>query len=119
MIRRWEWCGMWMPGIRMRLHSRRKQASKFRCDRAGRLAGKHTISRGTLSSLGLHRIHEVRGGAMYVILGATGHTGSVSARRLLDRGKKVRVMGRDSKKLAPFVSRGADALQRMSSIRMR
>ncbi len=56
---------------------------------------------------------------MYVILGATGHTGSVSARRLLDRGKKVRVMGRDSKKLAPFVSRGADALQRMSSIRMR
>jgi uncharacterized protein YbjT (DUF2867 family) len=46
---------------------------------------------------------------MYVILGATGNTGSVAARRLLDRGKKVRVMGRDSKKLAPFVSRGADA----------
>jgi len=46
---------------------------------------------------------------MYVILGATGHTGSVAARRLLDKGKKVRVMGRDSKKLAPFVSRGADA----------
>jgi uncharacterized protein YbjT (DUF2867 family) len=46
---------------------------------------------------------------MYVILGATGNTGSVAARKLLDRGKKVRVMGRDSKKLAPFVSRGADA----------
>jgi uncharacterized protein YbjT (DUF2867 family) len=46
---------------------------------------------------------------MYVILGATGHTGSVVARRLLDRGKKVRVVGRDNKKLAPFVSRGADA----------
>jgi uncharacterized protein YbjT (DUF2867 family) len=46
---------------------------------------------------------------MYVILGATGNTGSVTARRLLDRGKKVRVVGRDSKKLAPFVSRGADA----------
>ncbi len=46
---------------------------------------------------------------MYVILGATGNTGSVAARRLLDRGKKVRVIGRDSKKLAPFVSRGADA----------
>jgi uncharacterized protein YbjT (DUF2867 family) len=46
---------------------------------------------------------------MYVILGATGNTGSVVARKLLDRGKKVRVMGRDSKKLAPFVSRGADA----------
>ncbi len=46
---------------------------------------------------------------MYVILGATGNTGSVASRRLLDSGKKVRVVGRDSKKLAPFVSRGADA----------
>src|ERR1700682_4439998 len=46
---------------------------------------------------------------MYVILGATGNTGSVAARRLLDRGKKVRVVGRDGKKLAPFASRGADA----------
>lgn len=46
---------------------------------------------------------------MYVILGATGNTGSVVARRLLDQGKKVRVVGRDSKKLAPFVSRGAEA----------
>jgi uncharacterized protein YbjT (DUF2867 family) len=47
--------------------------------------------------------------AMYVILGATGNTGSVAARKLLDSGKKVRVVGRDSKKLAPFASRGADA----------
>src|SRR6266404_3578867 len=46
---------------------------------------------------------------MHVILGATGNTGSVAARRLLDKAKKVRVIGRDSKKLAPFVSRGADA----------
>jgi uncharacterized protein YbjT (DUF2867 family) len=46
---------------------------------------------------------------MYVILGATGNTGSVAARRLLDKGKKVRVIGRDNKKLAPFISRGADA----------
>jgi uncharacterized protein YbjT (DUF2867 family) len=46
---------------------------------------------------------------MYVILGATGNTGSVVARKLLDQGKKVRVIGRDSKKLAPFVSRGAEA----------
>jgi uncharacterized protein YbjT (DUF2867 family) len=46
---------------------------------------------------------------MYVILGATGNTGSVVAKTLLDRGKKVRVVGRDSKKLAPFVSRGAEA----------
>ena len=46
---------------------------------------------------------------MYTILGATGNTGSVVARKLLDGGKKVRVVGRDSKKLAPFVSRGAEA----------
>jgi uncharacterized protein YbjT (DUF2867 family) len=46
---------------------------------------------------------------MYAILGATGNTGSVVARKLLDRGKRVRVIGRDNKKLAPFVSRGADA----------
>jgi uncharacterized protein YbjT (DUF2867 family) len=46
---------------------------------------------------------------MYVILGATGNTGSVIANVLLDMGKKVRVVGRDAKKLAPFVSRGAEA----------
>ena len=46
---------------------------------------------------------------MYVILGATGNTGSVVARELLDKGKRVRVVGRDNKKLAPFVTRGADA----------
>jgi uncharacterized protein YbjT (DUF2867 family) len=46
---------------------------------------------------------------MYTILGATGNTGSVVAHKLLDGGKKVRVVGRDSKKLAPFVSRGAEA----------
>jgi uncharacterized protein YbjT (DUF2867 family) len=46
---------------------------------------------------------------MYTVLGATGNTGSVVARRLLEQGQKVRVVGRDSKKLAPFVSRGAEA----------
>jgi uncharacterized protein YbjT (DUF2867 family) len=46
---------------------------------------------------------------MYVILGSTGNTGSVVARRLLDKSKRVRVVGRDNKKLAPFVSRGAEA----------
>lgn len=46
---------------------------------------------------------------MHVILGATGHTGSVIANVLLDMGKRVRVVGRDEKKLAPFVSRGAEA----------
>jgi len=45
---------------------------------------------------------------MFVILGATGNTGSVVAHKLLDQGRKVRVVGRDSKKLAPLASRGAE-----------
>src|SRR6267378_3499903 len=46
---------------------------------------------------------------MYVILGATGHTGSVVANSLLGQKKKVRAVGRDNKKLAAFTSRGAEA----------
>jgi len=46
---------------------------------------------------------------MYVVLGASGNTGSIVANALLDLGKEVRVVGRDSKKLAQFVSRGAEA----------
>jgi uncharacterized protein YbjT (DUF2867 family) len=47
---------------------------------------------------------------MYVVLGATGNTGSIVAEKLLDAGKKVRVVGRDSKKLAALVSRGGEAI---------
>jgi uncharacterized protein YbjT (DUF2867 family) len=47
---------------------------------------------------------------MYAILGASGHTGSVVANTLLDHEKRVRVVGRDAKKLASFVSRGAEAI---------
>lgn len=46
---------------------------------------------------------------MYVITGATGNTGSLIANRLLDAGKKVRVVGRSKEKLQPFVARGAEA----------
>ncbi len=46
---------------------------------------------------------------MYVVTGATGNTGSVVANRLLDAGKKVRVIGRNQEKLKPFVARGAEA----------
>jgi uncharacterized protein YbjT (DUF2867 family) len=46
---------------------------------------------------------------MYAILGATGNTGSIVAHKLLEQGKKIRVVGRDSKRLAPFVSKGAEA----------
>jgi len=45
----------------------------------------------------------------YVILGATGNTGSIIADSLLLRGKKVRVLGRDAGRLQRFVRKGAEA----------
>jgi uncharacterized protein YbjT (DUF2867 family) len=39
---------------------------------------------------------------MNVILGATGNTGSIVAKFLLSKGKKVRVVGRDSGRLEPL-----------------
>ncbi len=47
--------------------------------------------------------------AMYVILGASGNTGSIIADTLLSKGKKVRVVGRDAGRLQPFVGKGAEA----------
>jgi len=47
--------------------------------------------------------------AMYVILGASGNTGSVIADFLLSKGKKVRVVGRDVGRLQRFVRKGAEA----------
>src|SRR6202521_3678177 len=46
---------------------------------------------------------------MYVILGASGNTGSIIANFLLSKGKKVRVVGRDSGRLQRFVDKGAEA----------
>src|SRR6202140_72689 len=46
---------------------------------------------------------------MYVILGATGHTGSIVADFLLSKGKKVRVVGRDLGRLQRVVRKGAEA----------
>jgi uncharacterized protein YbjT (DUF2867 family) len=45
----------------------------------------------------------------YVILGATGNTGSIIADLLLSKGKKVRVVGRDAGRLQRFVRQGAEA----------
>jgi uncharacterized protein YbjT (DUF2867 family) len=47
--------------------------------------------------------------ATYVILGATGNTGSIIAETLLSKGKKVRVVGRDAGRLQRFVRKGAEA----------
>ena len=45
---------------------------------------------------------------MYAITGATGNTGSVVASHLLERGQKVRAIGRDINRLQPLVVRGAE-----------
>jgi uncharacterized protein YbjT (DUF2867 family) len=47
--------------------------------------------------------------AMYVIVEASGNTGSVIADSLLLKGKKVRVMGRDAGRLQRSVRKGAEA----------
>src|ERR1700745_106769 len=47
--------------------------------------------------------------AMYVILGASGNTGSIIADSLLSKGKKVRVVGRDAGRLQRFVRQGGEA----------
>jgi uncharacterized protein YbjT (DUF2867 family) len=46
---------------------------------------------------------------MIVVTGATGHTGKAAAEALLASGEKVRVIGRDTKKLEPFTQKGAEA----------
>jgi uncharacterized protein YbjT (DUF2867 family) len=46
---------------------------------------------------------------MYVILGASGNTGSIIADSLLSKGEKVRVLGRDAKRLERYVRKGAEA----------
>src|ERR1700747_3188482 len=47
--------------------------------------------------------------AMYVILGASGNTGSIIANFLLSKGGKVRVMGRGAGRLQRLVRKGAEA----------
>jgi uncharacterized protein YbjT (DUF2867 family) len=46
---------------------------------------------------------------MIVITGATGNTGKPAAEALLAKDAKVRVIGRDAKKLEPLVQKGAEA----------
>jgi uncharacterized protein YbjT (DUF2867 family) len=46
---------------------------------------------------------------MYTVLGATGNIGSVITKNLLEKGEKVRVVGRSMSRLQPFVQKGAEA----------
>jgi uncharacterized protein YbjT (DUF2867 family) len=45
---------------------------------------------------------------MFVVLGATGNTGSIVAKRLLQGGENVRAVGRDAARLAPLAQLGAE-----------
>ena len=45
---------------------------------------------------------------MYVVLGASGHTGQVVANQLLAGGQKVRVVGRNAAHLQPLAAKGAE-----------
>lgn len=47
---------------------------------------------------------------MIVITGATGRTGGAAARALLDKGEKLRLVGRDAKKLQPLLQNGAESV---------
>ena len=47
---------------------------------------------------------------MYTILGATGNIGSVITKILLEKGEKVRVIGRNAGKLQAFAQKGAEAV---------
>jgi len=46
---------------------------------------------------------------MYVVIGATGHTGGVIAEKLLAKREKVRVVGRDERRLERLKQRGGEA----------
>ncbi|MCP4582856.1 MAG: SDR family NAD(P)-dependent oxidoreductase [candidate division Zixibacteria bacterium] len=48
---------------------------------------------------------------MYVITGATGNIGKMIAEKLLAKGEKVRVVGRDKTKLQSLVDKGAEPFQ--------
>jgi uncharacterized protein YbjT (DUF2867 family) len=45
---------------------------------------------------------------MYVIIGASGNTGNAAANKLLEQGKKVRVVGRNADHLAALAAKGAE-----------
>lgn len=56
---------------------------------------------------------------MYVIAGATGKTGSIVAKTLLERGQKVRVVVRDDKKAGEWRARGAEVVSALTADALR
>jgi uncharacterized protein YbjT (DUF2867 family) len=46
---------------------------------------------------------------MYTVLGATGHIGSVITKKLLEKGEKVRAVGRSTARLQALAQKGAEA----------
>jgi uncharacterized protein YbjT (DUF2867 family) len=52
----------------------------------------------------------VEAGDKFVILGASGNTGSIVANSLLSKSRNVRVVARDAGRLQPFVRNGAEAI---------
>ncbi|VAV84342.1 hypothetical protein MNBD_BACTEROID02-806, partial [hydrothermal vent metagenome] len=48
---------------------------------------------------------------MYVITGATGNTGKVIATKLLEAGKKVRIIARNAEKAKELTDKGAELFQ--------
>src|SRR5690348_8939427 len=81
----------------------------------------HRATAGTFGSLWLEtggvqppsgsktsRTYSARRMPMYVVLGATGHSGNVVAEKLLATKQKVRVVGRDGRRLEPLKQKGAE-----------
>jgi uncharacterized protein YbjT (DUF2867 family) len=68
-----------------------------------------TLKKGEANMNSLRNKAAVETDATNVILGATGNTGSIIADSLLSKGKKVRVVGRDTGRLQRFVRKGAEA----------
>src|ERR1035438_6985215 len=90
----------WLPNSSHMRHG----VPVFRRKRIGELQKKWRTNMNSLRNKG-----DVVTDATYVILGATGNTGSIIADTLLLRRKKVRVVGRDAGRLERFVRKGAEA----------
>jgi uncharacterized protein YbjT (DUF2867 family) len=72
-------------------------------------ADRRTLKKEETNMNGFKNAADVAPEPTYVILGASGNTGSIIADFLLSKGRKVRVVGRDAARLQRFVRKGAEA----------